>query len=441
MFIEQYKLERNPFAEDSVRPLFVSQSMREVSSFVRAVGEAKVQSLFITGAAGVGKTTLLSQRIRGFRDVSVTWVGPDIDSPKRLYQKLLHDLGPGTVDGTIEELRKILEVYLIHQRTNGRLSAIVVDGLERQRSEVLNEIRRFIHVRARHLPVLQFVFLTRNDELIDELMGEHESSGIAKAKHARLIGFTLEETHSYLRICLQGAGCEWASDLIPDNVVLDIQAFTQGVVGDINALCCDAFNELAKQKLDPTKTLRVSSTLIKGVGARLHLRHDPDTWSRTIDETLSPDAVRVSDVSKLKIESARLVVSSGGKQLAEVTLNRPRMILGRDPGCDISLDSTYLSRFQNLFMQTETGWMIIDLNSTNGCFVNGRRVREHRLRDGDFIAVGHHQLRFASAGRRNDVLTSEEPADETGLGPAASPTDDTISTDMAEERRQWSAQS
>jgi pSer/pThr/pTyr-binding forkhead associated (FHA) protein/type II secretory pathway predicted ATPase ExeA len=440
MFIEQYKLDRNPFAEESVRPLFVSQSMREVSSFVRSVGEAKIQSLFITGAAGVGKTTLLSQRIRGFKDVSLSWVSPDVDSPQRLYQKLLHDLGPGSVEGSIEELRKILEVYLIHQRTNGRLSAIIVDGLERQRSEVLNEIRRFFPIRARHLPVLQFVFLTRNDELVDDLIAEHEGSGIARAKHARLIGFTLEETHSYLRICLQGAGCDWASELIPDSVVLDIQAFTQGVVGDINALCFDAFNELAKHTNDPAKTLRISSTLIKGVGARLHLRHNPDSWSRTIDETLSPDAVRVSDTANLKIESARLIVSSGGKQLAEVTLNRPRMILGRDPGCDISLDSTYLSRFQNLFMQTDGGWMIIDLNSTNGCFVNGRRVREHRLRDGDFIAVGHHQLRFASVIPRGDRIASMDEASEEVKAPPASPTDDTISTDISDERKQWSLQ-
>jgi pSer/pThr/pTyr-binding forkhead associated (FHA) protein len=70
------------------------------------------------------------------------------------------------------------------------------------------------------------------------------------------------------------------------------------------------------------------------------------------------------------------------------------MVLGRDDSCDISLDSRYVSRFQNLFLETPEGWMLIDLSSTNGCFVNGRRVREHRLRDGDLIAVGHHQMRF-----------------------------------------------
>jgi pSer/pThr/pTyr-binding forkhead associated (FHA) protein len=70
------------------------------------------------------------------------------------------------------------------------------------------------------------------------------------------------------------------------------------------------------------------------------------------------------------------------------------MVLGRDTSCDISLDSSYVSRYQNLFMETSEGWMLIDLNSTNGCFVNGRKVSEHHLRDGDLISVGQHQLRF-----------------------------------------------
>ena len=36
-----------------------------------------------------------------------------------------------------------------------------------------------------------------------------------------------------------------------------------------------------------------------------------------------------------------------------------------------SLDSRCVSRFQNLFLETPEGWMLIDLiASTNGCFVN-----------------------------------------------------------------------
>ena len=432
MFIERYKLERNPFAEDSVRPLFVSQSMRDVSRLIREVAEGQLQSVLVSGAPGVGKTTLAAQRIRGFRDAPLSWIGPEIDTPDKLLHRLMHDIGPGVVDGTAVELARILEVYLAHQRTNGRLSAVVVDGLEQQRPDIVSQLRALIQLRARQLPLLQFIVLTRNDDLVDEFLADHDSRGPTRAKHSRLTGFTLEETHSYLRICLQGAGCDWATELIPDDTVPDIQALTQGVVGDINRLCCEVLAELAKQAGDPRKMLRVNSTLLRGIGARLHLRHRPDRWSQTIDEMLSPDAVSVHDSSKLNLESARLIVSSGGKQLAEVSLNRPRMILGRDSACDISLDSTYLSRYQNLFMLTESGWMIIDLNSTNGCFVNGRRVREHRLKDGDSISVGHHQLRFATHVPRDGEQQERAP------NQPASPTDDTISTEMAEEQKRWS---
>jgi FHA domain/AAA domain len=432
MFIERYKLERNPFAEDSVRPLFVSQSMREVSDLIRQVGEGKLQSVLISGAAGVGKTTLVSQRIRGFRDTSVSWVGPDVETPLELMRKLVHDIGPGDVEGSREELRRILEVYLTHQRTNGRLSAIVLDGLERHRGDVVAEIRGLARLKVRHLPVLQLIVVTRNDDLVDDWLTDFESGGPARAQHVRLTGFTLEETHSYLRICLQNAGCDWANELFPDDVLLDVQALTQGVVGDINALCSDALTEVAKQTSGSSaRALRVTGGLLRGVGARLRLHHDPSNWSRTIDETLSPDAVQVRDSRALRLESAHLIVSSGGRQLAEIKLDQPRMILGRDPACDISLESTYLSRFQNLFMLTERGWMIIDLNSTNGCFVNGRKVREHRLQDGDSISVGHHQLRFVTMDSKT------RPANDPDH--VVSPTDDTISADMEEERSRWSA--
>jgi pSer/pThr/pTyr-binding forkhead associated (FHA) protein len=127
----------------------------------------------------------------------------------------------------------------------------------------------------------------------------------------------------------------------------------------------------------------------------LNLRYDALAWVQPTEEALSPAAIHLSDPGPLRIEAARLIVTSGKSIVAEVALNRPRMVLGRDDSCDISLDSRYVSRFQNLFMETTEGWLLIDLSSTNGCFVNGRRVREHRLRDGDLIAVGQHQMRFA----------------------------------------------
>jgi len=186
--------------------------------------------------------------------------------------------------------------------------------------------------------------------------------------------------------------------------VLDVQAFTQGIVGDINAICCAALDAIAARSTGSNRQPKVTRALLKEAGGHLNLRYDASAWAQPVEE-LSPEAVHLTDPSRLRLEAARLIVSSGRTIVAEVTLNRPRMVLGRDDSCDISLNSRYVSRFQNLFLETSEGWMLIDLSSTNGCFVNGRRVREHRLRDGDLIAVGHHQMRFTGPSAKTRPVT------------------------------------
>jgi pSer/pThr/pTyr-binding forkhead associated (FHA) protein len=176
--------------------------------------------------------------------------------------------------------------------------------------------------------------------------------------------------------------------------------------------------------------------ILRDAGKKLHFNYDSSAWD-FMEEALSPESVQQSEAKELTIEAARLFVSSKGRVVAEVALNRPRMILGRDTGCDISLDSSYVSRYQNLFLETEDGWMLIDLNSTNGCYVNGHRVREHRLQDGDVIAVGHHQLSFVSASSNLPPLRdvgSEIPVEKKEIAPPTAETVITrnIGTDRAE---------
>jgi hypothetical protein len=275
---------------------------------------------------------------------------------------------------------------------------IIADNLETHSPEVLKEIENLSRLRLRNRPVVQFVLLTRNADLIETLISQHEGGYLARAVHYSLTGFTSEETTSYVRTVLTGAGCVWADELVSDEVALDIQAFTQGVVGDIDALCYETLEALAARTSDSTQQPRITRALLKDVGSRQHLRYDANAWKRRPSNDVQPDAVQTSEHKELKINAARLLVSSGGQLVAEISLNRPRMVLGRDLSCDISLNSSFVSRYQNLFMETSEGWMLIDLNSTNGCFVNGRKIAEHRLRDGDLISVGHHQIRFSGHG-------------------------------------------
>jgi hypothetical protein len=302
-------------------------------------------------------------------------------------------------------------VYLRHQAANGRFAFVVADGIERFAAPVLRELEALAQMRLRNRPLVYLLALTRSEELVANLLPQYDGGPLARAAHQRLAGFTADETRAYVWTCLRGVGCDWAEELVPEDVILDIQAFTQGVVGDINALCCAALDAIAERSTGSNRQPKLTRALLKEAGAHLNLRYDAAAWAQPVEE-LSPKAVHLSNPNGLRLEAARLIVSSGRTVVAEVTLDRPRMVLGRDDSCDISLDSRYVSRFQNLFLETPDGWMLIDLSSTNGCFVNGRRVREHRLSDGDLIAVGHHHMRFAGPNAKGRTGThSAQPAD------------------------------
>jgi general secretion pathway protein A len=411
LFLEQYKLEANPFAPAAARPTFASHSMRYALLKLDELFGKQIQTLFLSGPAGVGKTTLARQRLRQLKDLSISWIKPSCETREQLLAQLLEEVGPGPVEGSPTELRHILEVYLRHQAGNGRAAFVVADGLERFAQPVLRELETLAQMRLRNRPVLYQLALTRSEELVANLLPQFDGGPLARAGHQRLTGFTLDETRSFVWACLRGAGCDWAEELVPEEVALDIQAFTQGIVGDINAICCSALDAIAERSTGSNRQPKVTRALLKEAGTALNLRYDASAWTQPVEE-LSPEAVHLKDPTRLQLEAARLIVSSGRTVVAEVTLNRPRMVLGRDESCDISLDSRYVSRFQNLFLETADGWMLIDLSSTNGCFVNGRRVREHRLRDGDLIAVGHHQMRFTGpTGRPRSAPSQQLEAD------------------------------
>jgi FHA domain-containing protein len=68
--------------------------------------------------------------------------------------------------------------------------------------------------------------------------------------------------------------------------------------------------------------------------------------------------------------------------------------IGRAPSCDIVLDDRNVSRRHAEIRRRGPVVVLIDLDSTNGTIVNGRRVREHPLADGDRITMGNSRLTF-----------------------------------------------
>jgi len=74
--------------------------------------------------------------------------------------------------------------------------------------------------------------------------------------------------------------------------------------------------------------------------------------------------------------------------------------IGRDITNDIVLEAATVSRYHALLLSDADGLLLIDLESTNGTFVNGAPIQPDepvRLADGDVIQVGEVVARYAAA--------------------------------------------
>jgi pSer/pThr/pTyr-binding forkhead associated (FHA) protein len=101
----------------------------------------------------------------------------------------------------------------------------------------------------------------------------------------------------------------------------------------------------------------------------------------------------------------KIILKFKDKVLKEIPVERELITVGRKPDNDIEIDNLAVSGHHARIFKMEDWFLIEDLNSLNGTFVNGKMIQESPLKNGDEILIGKHVLKFIST----DVSTSREP--------------------------------
>jgi len=91
---------------------------------------------------------------------------------------------------------------------------------------------------------------------------------------------------------------------------------------------------------------------------------------------------------------AKLVVNPTSANRREIALGRTLVSIGRDPSNDLVLPDAMVSRRHAVIECRGAQYYLRDCNSSNGSVVNGDRVSEKGLRDGDLVAIGSARLLF-----------------------------------------------
>ena len=171
--------------------------------------------------------------------------------------------------------------------------------------------------------------------------------------------------------------------------------YTAGNPRRVNVLC-DAAMAIACARNSGAVTLNE----LRDAAAELNWTAEPIAPTRAhaerTESAAAPTLVHPSNGAKARL-AAKLYVDYQGKPVGHLVLTEGRASIGRAPGNDLQIVSEFVSRHHCQVLTTSNGSMIEDVSSTNGVYMNSKRVRRHWLRDGDVLAIGDHELRYTES--------------------------------------------
>ena len=82
-----------------------------------------------------------------------------------------------------------------------------------------------------------------------------------------------------------------------------------------------------------------------------------------------------------------------GPQRSELISVKPQSVIGKDPTCDVCINDPFLSG-RHATVRANNGVYVREDHSTNGTWVNDKKVSRHELVDNDFVKVGQTLMKF-----------------------------------------------
>lgn len=104
---------------------------------------------------------------------------------------------------------------------------------------------------------------------------------------------------------------------------------------------------------------------------------------------------------------AKIIIKFNNDVVDHIDLKQGDMKIGRKPGCEIHIDNLSVSgEHANVFTVGDDSF-VQDLGSTNGTFINNKKITKHHLKNGDTVVIGKHSLIYLS-----DSVRASQPPEE-----------------------------
>jgi general secretion pathway protein A len=387
MYLELFKLHELPFRlSPDPQFLYLSKQHARAKAYMESTIWFTDGFVVITGEIGAGKTTLIETFLRELQtDAVVAQINQTQLSPTAFLQTVLVQFGFSPFNMKKPEVLATLNQFLVEQHINGRKVLLIVDEAQNLSHRVLEEIRMLSGIETTKEKALRII-LAGQPELNDKL-NSPELVQLTQRVRLRfhLTALTKVETTAYIDHRLEVAGSQ-GRRIFADDTYATIYKYTGGVPRLVNTLC-DTCLMAAFGRDQDTVTAEDLEAAIQELQWTEFVSGTNRMRILNLDQAVAPHTDTGHTVG-------RILLASDGKTVMERELKPGRLVIGRTPDNDLQIDSKFISRHHCQIVTQPDSCLIEDLNSTNGIYVQSKRVRRYNLNDGDVVQVGQHEIMY-----------------------------------------------
>ena len=406
MYLELFKLHELPFRlSPDPQSLYLSKQHARAKAYMESTVWFTDGFVVITGEIGAGKTTLIETFLGELQtDAVVAQINQTQLSPTAFLQTVLVQFGFSPFNMKKPEVLATLNQFLVEQHASGRKVLLIVDEAQNLSYRVLEEIRMLSGIETTKEKALRIILAGQPE--LNEKLNSPELVQLTQRVRLRfhLTALTRNETTAYIDHRLEVAGSQ-GRRIFAEDTYSTVYKYTGGVPRLVNTLCDTAMMAAFGRDRDTVSSEDLEAAIqeLQWVesGAGTNRMHIPN-MEQSMPSNPSPGHT-----------VGRILLACEGRTVMERELKPGRLVIGRTPDNDLQIDSKFISRHHCQIVTQPDSCLIEDLNSTNGIYVQSKRVRRYNLNDGDVVQVGQHEIMYIDE-RAPRLRGAVDPAD-TGV--------------------------
>ena len=387
MYLELFKLHELPFRlSPDPQFLYLSKQHARAKAYMESTVWFTDGFVVITGEIGAGKTTLIETFLSELQaDAVVAQINQTQLSPTAFLQTVLVQFGFAPFNMKKPEVLATLNQFLVEQHHSGRKVLLIVDEAQNLSYRVLEEIRMLSGIETTKEKALRIILAGQPE--LNEKLNSAELVQLAQRVRLRfhLTALSKNETTAYIDHRLEVAGSQ-GRRIFAEETYPTIYKYTGGVPRLINTLCDTAMMAAFGHDRDTVTGDDLDAAIQElqwvEFGAGTNRMHVPN-----MEQSIPSNQGTGHTVG-------RILLACEGRTVMERELKPGRLVIGRTPDNDLQIDSKFISRHHCQIVTQADSCLIEDLNSTNGIYVQSKRVRRYNLNDGDVVQVGQHEIMY-----------------------------------------------